>query len=324
MRIVAYLLRETLGWLDKDGNPRQQNITVSYTDLIQRSGVSRGAIGPALKEATNAGFIVCRRQGVASSPGQSGQAAAYALCWDQEGEYKRELKTFKGFYSGEGHRTPVPNQFFDNIVRDEPLAIVKVVGTVIRHTMGYQNQFGGRRRSAELSQNYIAQYSGLSRGKVIAQATQAAENAGYVVRVDDGQFSHNAKLQRCVTYAVRWSTGSKSPAGEQSKNTSRTRSKSPAENRFKKPSTIKTDSKDNYKQQVVCNESEKIVRQLVKDGIRRSTACKILEKRGVEIVENQLVWLEARRPENRPAMLLKAIDENWDKPLGCPSSLVQS
>ena len=51
VRIIAWLLRETLGWLDEEGNPIRQDIRISCRDLIQKAKVSRGAIKVALNEA---------------------------------------------------------------------------------------------------------------------------------------------------------------------------------------------------------------------------------------------------------------------------------
>ena len=41
IRLVAYMLDQTLGWLDPDGNPRSQSISVSYQQLIDSAGLSR-------------------------------------------------------------------------------------------------------------------------------------------------------------------------------------------------------------------------------------------------------------------------------------------
>ena len=42
----------------------------------------------------------------------------------------------------------------------------------------------------------------------------------------------------------------------------------------------------------------------------------MLKENGVSVVRNQIAWLGHRNPDNRPAMLLKAICEDWAKPHG--------
>ncbi|MCA9062828.1 MAG: hypothetical protein KDA96_07210, partial [Planctomycetaceae bacterium] len=314
VRLVAYLLRETLGWLDGDGNPQRQDIAISYCDLIRKAGVSRGAIQAALQDAVDGGFIVCRKEGIASAKGASAQTAMYSLRWDGRGDYIRHPGNFAGFFSGEGHRTPVPNQFFDEVVRNHPLSVTKVVGTVLRHTIGYQNQFGGRRSTAPLSQAYIARYSDLSTGKVVAEAIVAAEAAGFIARVEAGVFSPERRRQEATQYTMRWATGSKEPAENQSRIPSSTSSKKPVENQFKKTSTSKTKKKDSSKRQQNAAANQKTIDLLIQEGLSESTARKLIEKRGVEVVEQQVAWLDARNPENRAAMLQTAIAENWEKP----------
>ncbi len=159
VRIVAYVLRQTLGWLDEHGQPVHNTVKVSYRDLVEKAGVSRGAIGPALQRAVQEGFIECHVPGIPNSNNQAGQAAKYTLRWDTSNAFTKLPSDFDGFYAGEGHRTPVPNSFFDMVIPSQTLAVTKVVGTVIRHTIGYQNQFGGRRNSAPLSFTYIQNYS---------------------------------------------------------------------------------------------------------------------------------------------------------------------
>ncbi|MCA9082026.1 MAG: hypothetical protein KDA58_15800, partial [Planctomycetaceae bacterium] len=159
VRIIAYVLRQTLGWLDEQGQPIRQDIVIRYRDLIEKAGVSRGAIGPALDEALRLRFLQCRRESQQQVRGQAAQSAEYALRWSTDPSYTRELSSFSGFFAGEGHRTPVPNAFFDAVIPYESLSVVKVVGSVIRHTVGYQNQFGGRRSSSPLSYTQLQRHT---------------------------------------------------------------------------------------------------------------------------------------------------------------------
>ena len=322
VRIIGYLLRETLGWLDSNGQPLKQHITVRYRDLIQKAGVSRGAVGPALAEAVLAGFIQCSQTASQKSAGQSGQSAVYSLRWATTGDYVNDIHHFTGFFTGEGHRTPVPNRFFDDVIPHESLSVVKVVGAVIRHTVGYQNQFGGRRTSAPLSYSQIQRYSNLGDRSTLAQAIRHAQQTGYIECVQSGHFSPNSAQQQSATYAVRWLQQAKSPqdgsknrpASEQFKNPTSIGSETPPTDRFKNQTSKKdTSTNDINKQQqaAVAN----AVSLLTNTGLDRATAIKLAEKRGLTIVENQLAWLESRNPtSNRIGMLRKAIDEDWPKP----------
>ena len=150
-RLVAYILDQTLGWLDSQGDPISQNITVSYRSLIASAGISRGGIRNAIDEAVASRFIQCIREGRASAAGKSPERASFALQWDDGGHYRNTAENFLGFFAGEGHRTPIPNAFFRRVIPYETQTVIKVVGTVLRHTVGYQNQFGGRRSEAALS-----------------------------------------------------------------------------------------------------------------------------------------------------------------------------
>jgi hypothetical protein len=323
VRIVAYILRQTIGWLGKDGMPINQQIKVSYRDLIEKAGVSRGAVGPAIQRAVAMGFIECRVGGNSKSAGQSGQTAEYAIRWDEGGEYTKTFEQFNGFFTGEGNRTSIPNSFFDQIICKEPLAVSKVVGTVLRHTIGYANQFGGRRTETPLSYSQIQNYTNTNDRKTLAAAIRTSIEAGYILRTLAGSFDSKAKHQTAASYAVRWleqaasqNIGSKTlPANERFKNPTSIGSKSPPDDRFKNPTSIeKTKPKDTLKQQPVAAESSLTINKLIEAGFNSETANAFVEKRGSEAVERQLKWIDARNPKNRLGMLRKAIEEDWDEP----------
>ena len=144
-----------LGWLDENGDPQRQDIALSYAQLIKDAGVSRGAIGDAISQCIELGFLTQSQKPQSSQAGTTSKTAVYSLRWSQQTNFISTLESFDGFFCGEGYRTPVPNRFFDFLVPRESLSVIKVVGTVIRHTIGYQNQFGGRRSSAPLSYSQI-------------------------------------------------------------------------------------------------------------------------------------------------------------------------
>ncbi|TWT60988.1 hypothetical protein [Rubinisphaera italica] len=322
VRIIAYVLRQTLGWLDENGVPLRQEIQVSYSELIERAGVSRGAIGPALQEAVDAKFIRAVQRGSPKSRRNSGRSAKYSLRWDDGNIYTNDPAKFAGLFSGEGNRTPVPNQFFDRVVCLESLAVTKVVGTVIRQTVGYQNQFGGRRTSHPLSFTAIQRLSKIGDRKTVTEAIRLAQQNGFIECVEQGCFSHKKSQRRPAVYRVHWlqnaensDISSKSPpASYRFKNPTSIGSEIPPADRFKNPTSNKrkAPNESNKQQSTVAAE---LIGQLVKQGIDQHAAGQLVEERGVDVVGNQLGWVDARHPrDNRPGLLRKAIEENWEMP----------
>ena len=95
VRLVAYLIRKTLGWCDTQGNPQEEQISVSYRELITKAGISRDMIRQALNEAVAGHFIECVHEGRANSTGEVGQSACYQLRWDASPEYRKKPADFR-------------------------------------------------------------------------------------------------------------------------------------------------------------------------------------------------------------------------------------
>ena len=205
VRIVAWLIRRTLGWCDAQGNPQREHIEVSNSELERRAGVGHDLIRTALNEALSLHFIECVAAGRARSAGDAGATAVYALKWDAAPRCARTPEEFRGFYEGEGHRTDIPNEFFDVIIPRETLAVTKVVGAVIRYSIGFVARHGRRRRHATLAYSRILEVSGMSSRRTLAQAIRTAIEKNYIVRLDPGHFSARISERRSATYAVCWS-----------------------------------------------------------------------------------------------------------------------
>lgn len=328
VRLVAYILRKTLGWLDEEGNPVEQDITVSYRDLITEAGISRGAIRKALDDAVRGGFITCIQKGKAYENNQSAETASYALHWATDDQYQKNPDGFKGFFSGEGYRTPIPNSFFDHVVKHEALSVVKVVGAVLRHTIGYQNQFGGRRQVAPLSYSYILDYAKLSDRTTLSTAIHHAIEIGYIYCVQKGIVHSSNDKRRASTYAIHWheqanvgGNGSKTrPAdGEQYKNQTSSGSKTRPVERFKNQTKEITPINNTYKQQnVVAVENVKTTKRfqiLQEVGFDEDVALELSQKRGLDEIQQQIEWLPHRNPDrNSLGMLRRAIETGWSKP----------
>ncbi len=331
VRLVAYMLRKTLGWLDKEGNPIEQNISISYRDLITEAGISRGSIRKALDDAVAGGFITCIQKGKANGNNQSAETACYALRWSSENQYHKNPEQFDGFFSGEGHRTPIPNSFFDQVVKEEALSVVKVVGTVLRHTVGYQNQFGGRRQVAPLSYSYILKYTNLSDRTTLSQAIQYAIATGYIRCLHKGGIDLKSSKRNPSIYTVRWhgqanhqGNGSKTrPVRQQRyKNQTDNGSETRPVGQSKNQTEEKPLKNNTYKQQddstvaaVENMENTKKLELLRQAGFDEVVALELSQKRGLEEIQKQIDWLPCRNPErNSLGMLRKAIEADWSKP----------
>lgn len=335
VRLVAYLLRQTLGWLDADGNPLHERVALSYRDLVEKAGISRRLIRAALDEAVEAKFIRCVRQGKSKSQGQSATTAQYELRWSTKNEYTKNPKEFDGFFAGDGHRTDIPNGFFDHVLPRENLSVTKVVGSILRFTVGFKVQRGGRRQQVAFSYRAIQRYARINDMHTISAAIQHAIEAGYLVRLKEGRFDPKGRVHGvAATYAVKWSEGptydtigSQTPAKEivdRFTNPSEIGSQTPAKDRFTNPSIEMTYRNNISKQQQDSPETTVQVAVAVEGGVYEKlrevgfdgkAARTLADRFSSTVIENQIAWLPERAPVLNPlGMLRRAIEENWSEP----------
>jgi hypothetical protein len=202
VRLVAYLIRRTLGWCDKQGNPVNEQVSVSFNDFIEGAGISRGGLKKAIDEAIESGFIRCAREGQPSRAGLSAVSAMYELNWDEDTEeYIRDPEVFQGFFAGNGNYTYIPNAYFDYTVRYETLAVAKVVGSIIRNTIGFQTRRGFRRQQVAMSFTDIQNYVRIGSRRALNEALKHALDEGHLVLVEDGQFGGSVKAAK---YGICW------------------------------------------------------------------------------------------------------------------------
>lgn len=76
LRLVAYLLRQTLGFRDADGNPIREQVSLSYDDFIQ-AGISRGGVRAVIAEAIEGRFVECVLRGRAKAKGNAGRSSQF-------------------------------------------------------------------------------------------------------------------------------------------------------------------------------------------------------------------------------------------------------
>lgn len=211
LRLVAYLIRKTLGWSDAQGNPQNPEALVTYKELIEQAGIGRARIREALDEALAKKYINCLRPGRAHSPGQEGCPALYSLKWDDRDLYVTDPQEFEGFFSGNGNLTHIPNQFFDYTIPNETAAVVKVVGVIIRHTIGFQTRFGFRRQQVALSFSEIMRKAGIASRSTVNIALKESIEKNHVLRAIVGKF--DPYEGQAATYMIRWADASASEVG---------------------------------------------------------------------------------------------------------------
>ncbi|HWD40381.1 MAG TPA: hypothetical protein VG944_16145 [Fimbriimonas sp.] len=205
LRLVGYLIRKTLGWSDAEGNPQNPEAYVSYRELIDTAGISRGAIKDAIQEALDKRFITCLKLGQPHRANEEGFSALYSLKWDEREKYIADPEDFDGFFAGNGNLTHIPNAFFDYSIPNEPLAVIQVVGVIIRNTIGWQSKFGMRRQKIEMSFSEIMRRTGSGSRTTVSNALKAAIDGYHIRRVERGVFDPNAGADsKATVYAIRW------------------------------------------------------------------------------------------------------------------------
>lgn len=206
LRLVAYLIRKTLGWSDANGNPQNPEATISYRELDKCAGIGRGRVKEAIDEAIASQFVECLRFGKPHQAGDEGYSALYSLKWGRQDRYVTDRREFDGFFAGNGNLTHIPNEFFDHTIPSETLAVVKVVGVIIRNTIGFQTKFGFRRQEAALSFSDIMRKAAIGSRTTVSGAIKAAIEGNHIRVVTQGIFDANAGVEsRAAVYGVNWS-----------------------------------------------------------------------------------------------------------------------
>lgn len=205
VRLVAYMIRKTLGWSDHDGNPQEPTISFTYKELAEQANLSRQGIRETLNDAIAARFIRCLVEPKPKTRGQDAVSGHYELCWDDSNQYISEPQLFQGFYSGNGNLTYIPNDFFDFTVQEETLAVVKVVGAIIRHTIGFQTRYGLRRQRIEMSFTGLQRITRIASRTELSKAVKRALEHNHIIRIKEGYFDADAaKKSKAAIYGVKW------------------------------------------------------------------------------------------------------------------------
>ncbi len=318
VRLVGYLLRKTLGWCDANGNPQEEQIRVSYSELQKRAGISRDMIRSALDDAVLGNLIECVTEGRPKQPNDSGQSAEYQLRWSDQ-PYTTRIAGFRGFFEGEGNRTDIPNEFFDKVLPAEPLSVIKVVGSIIRHSIGFQARHGRRRQQVALSYQQIANYARFGSRSDLAKALRTALEKNYIVRVEDGLFTSDPAARKPATYAIRWVDHPIGRKNEPTQTQSEKRTNISPISEPRDRSEIRTNIKTKLENETLKGQPAAVTglhSKLVAIGFSENTAGKLIRDHSQRVIEDQLKWLPERAPPRSPAGLLRrSIEQNWPAPV---------
>lgn len=214
VRLVGFMIRRLLGWVDAEGNPTCEQLRFRYRTLITEAGISRGSLADAIVEALQYRLI---RQ--VTEP-DTGDDAIYALSWSDH--YTDSPHDFAGFFRREAVAFPddvdqpkapvakaarknIPNAFFDYVLRRERLSVVQVVAVMLFKSIQW-GPGGERKAPVSISITELSRLAKLSRHHVHA-ALHHALARGYVERVQEGYFDPRAGTQSfAATYRIRWTS----------------------------------------------------------------------------------------------------------------------
>lgn len=347
VRLVGYMIYRTLGWSDNDGHPLQEKHSITYQELIDKAGISRGAIREVVDEAVRGNFIQVVSEGRSHAEGVVARTAVFELKW-ADGPYTTKPAEFHGFFEGDGNRTYIPNQFFLRVLNQEPLAVTKVVGTVIRFSIGFQAKRGFRRQQVALSYVDIERYSKLA-SRQVYEALQYSLETGYLRLVAQGVFSTQGPKQNLKgVYALKWADdsstsdaiGSKRKASETAKDCAYRFKKEGEEIGSKrKVISVQKGMPDQFKMEghleiKLTNKTSKQQQDAAEAGLGLQEgedaeayrllrnigfderAARALASRSADDIQKQVDWLERRTPaRNRLGLLRRAIEEAWPEPV---------
>jgi hypothetical protein len=346
LRLVGYVIYRTFAWSDRDGRPMSEQHKVSYRELIEKAGISRGALKEAIDQAMRGNLLQCVQQGRPSQAGAEAESSVFELKW-HDGQYSTHPALFQGFFEGAGNRTYIPNQFFTRLLPNESLSVLKVVGSIIRFSIGFEVKRGFRRQQAALSYADIQRYGNIAGRHHLSSALSNAIASNYIAQIEKGVFDPNAgRASKPAVYGLRWATdarnaeesdskrlpdesqpvmptGSKRLPDNPFKKVTGSGSKGEPGDRFKKVTDIEikqTNKTSKQQQQAaaapVDSEDQVAHRRLLEVGFDQAAATHLASVRSIEHIERQIAWMGKRNPTRNPlGMLRRAIEEDWPEPV---------
>lgn len=285
-------------------------------------GKSERTAYSAIKEAEDAGFIICVR------PPQKCTRYAPAVhgIWELNTTLD-EKESDHAFYDGLKYRTPLPNRLVLNVVMEEDLTMVRLLCCIARHTIGFAEPDGKRRLMAEIGLNKLLRDSGIGSKTWLLKAKRAAVEKHYI-KLEEGPDGRTC-------YGFQWSRewdGDRSKICTTEEESSQPQQKmyqvrskectsSAAENvpdieheHSKKCTTInRVSSQQGYSNRQ--HETPEAVHLLLGVGFDKTAAADISEKFSLEVIKHHVeqfeFLVEVKKPGNALGMLRKMIQENW-------------
>lgn len=336
IRVVGFLIRETLGYTNDDGDPFQERFQYSLQQIAAGAKVAPSSVRKALDEAVNARFLNRVRAAVPAAPGRAATSAVYELRWHEysDGKYVVNPRKFRGFFAAEGNRTSIPEEFFSHVIPNHTKSVIRFVGAVIRNTLGIRASHGrGRVKRARLSYSHLQRYLNLT-SHGLSDAIKKALAANYVIRLEEGVFDpHCPENCRQAIYAVKWchspAPDTQLSTGEEghTKNHSETTPKTTAGFHTKNYSPYKGFLNRNHsKQQLAAvdnpesHDHDAACRLLREIGFLERDAHALANRHSLEDIRQQIDWLEDRQPVNPLAMLRNALEGCWQAPVRSTAS----
>ncbi len=342
VRLVGYMLRRILGWVDRDGNPTCEQLEFTYQDLVKGAGISRDMVHGVIEEAMEQRLIYCVQEPRKATVGDSGQSGIYRLRWSES--YTNDPAQLRGFFCREAivesdsgiptakaARKNIPNAFFDYVLRRERLAVIRVVGALLFKSIRW-GEGGERRDSVSLSISALSNLTHQTRRNVHEAVKEALER-GYLECEDPGCFDPKAGVQsRAATYRIRWTQKAVTPSycepttgegGQSEKGYGGAvgkRIRDQSEKGYGKQSekgydiSIKRSIKTDTAAEAA---AVGMVGELRKVGFDDRTARALAARQSEQVIRDQLEWISLRQvTSSRLGMLRRAIEENWPKPQG--------
>jgi hypothetical protein len=101
VRLVGCAIYRTFAWSDRDGRPMSAQLKVSYRELIEKAGISRGALKEAIDQAILGNLLQCVQRGHPSQAGAEAESSVFEQS-KYDREYSSDPALFQGFFEGSG------------------------------------------------------------------------------------------------------------------------------------------------------------------------------------------------------------------------------